>query len=994
MLNKIRLYFIASMVLSAAASYSFGQGRFGNEFSKALALYENNMFSEAGALFEGIARLTGDPQAEGYALLCAESLNKIDYVERMEAYISEHPYSGLVPMIYYRHALNLFDRQDYSSAADAFVSAGENNMGKKDLPEFLYKLSYSRFQMQDNDGARYGFKKVDAMRLNNYSGPSRFALGFMDYNEEKFEKALIWFGSSVKDNRFKDISNYYIMECRFMLRDYDYVARHGEDIYKAVPDDRKPHLARIISESYLVQGRVEDAKRYYDMAVSGKTIKRDDYFYAGSLLYAMKDYAGAIEKFSAMENRTDSLGQIANYQMAFCYIQTKNKVAALDAFRDACYFSFNEEIREDAFFNYAKLAFDLNNDPSVFDSYISEYSDIKRGNKIYAYQALAALNSKDYAGAVEAYDKIDELDEDMRSNYMKANYLRAEQLIRGGSFRSSVPYLRAASYYSADRSPFNLLSKYWLAEAYYKDEHYERSAALFKELYNISALEGKPEGSLIPFNIAYCYFKRNDFATADSWFDKYIAQGASAVNRNDALLRKADASFMRGDYKAAILSYNSVIEAYNEDIELYPVYQAGIAYGLSGDTDKKTEVLSKVFKVSPLASLYSDVLYELGRTYLENGSDNEAINCFEKLVSESKDSSFIARSLLGLGLANRNKRNYEKALEYYKKVVAQNNLVEYSSDAMNAIEAVYQEKQEPELYLAYVESIGKIPTGDKENIEEVLFNGAEKIFLAGNYSKAIVSLKSYEERYPEGKHIENAAFYLAESYKNTDNKDKACDYYSKVMHSSSSSFAEVSALNYSRLCFGLERYKEAYEGYAHLKKIARIESNKNVASVGLMRSAFKLKDYKNSIEAASKVLSSKTLSADEKREANYVAAKSYLASSEREKAFSILKELSKMIKTAEGAEAAYLLVQDSYDRGDFSDVEKKVFAFSDSGSPQTYWLAKSFILLGDSYVERDEFKQARATFESIRDGYSSAGGQDDVLENVNMRIGKLAEMGK
>ncbi len=54
--------------------------------------------------------------------------------------------------------------------------------------------------------------------------------------------------------------------------------------------------------------------------------------------------------------------------------------------------------------------------------------------------------------------------------------------------------------------------------------------------------------------------------------------------------------------------------------------------------------------------------------------------------------------------------------------------------------------------------------------------------------------------------------------------------------------------------------------------------------------------------------------------------------------------------------------------------------------------SKSFILLGDSYVEQDEIKQARATFESIRDGYKPSEDSDDVLEEVDLRLAKLNEM--
>ena len=80
----------------------------------------------------------------------------------------------------------------------------------------------------------------------------------------------------------------------------------------------------------------------------------------------------------------------------------------------------------------------------------------------------------------------------------------------------------------------------------------------------------------------------------------------------------------------------------------------------------------------------------------------------------------------------------------------------------------------------------------------------------------------------------------------------------------------------------------------------------------------------------------------------------------------------------------------SYDSGDFKEVENKVYAFSDSASGQTYWLAKSFIILGDSFVDRGELAQAKATFESVRDGYTVT--TDDVLSEVNMRLEKLEKL--
>ena len=206
-------------------------------------------------------------------------------------------------------------------------------------------------------------------------------------------------------------------------------------------------------------------------------------------------------------------------------------------------------------------------------------------------------------------------------------------------------------------------------------------------------------------------------------------------------------------------------------------------------------------------------------------------------------------------------------------------------------------------------------------------------------------------------------------------------------------YIESASLSYAKLSYELEKYNDAYSGYKSLLANARIESNKHTALVGMMNSAYYGKDYEDAIDGADKVLEDKASSRVDLRHAKYVLAKSYLSTSQRSEAMELLKELSASPSSSEGAEAAYLVIQDAYDNALFNDVETLVYKFSDSATDQTYWLAKAFIILGDSFAERGEMKQAKATFESIRDGYSSD-ANDDVLDNVEMRLKKIAERGE
>ena len=957
-------------------------------YRQARNYYEKGMYARARTLFSEIA--DEDPVSGGFAVLCAERMRVPGYENEMEKYLSAYPYSGLATEIRYRHALNLFDDGKFNDAALAFSGIRVRDINRSDLAEYTFKNAYSRFKTGDYDEALKGFMKVTRMNANDYKAPASYSAGYILYGREDFNGAIGMFTESAKDPRFANESAFYILECRFMNKDYKYVLENGEALYARIPEERRPHLARIISETYLVSGNTAKAKEYYDRTNISSGNDRKDYFYAGSLLYAVQDYKGAVENYSKMTARTDSIGQIANYQMAYSYIQIKNKVAAMQAFKDAASLENNPDIAEDAYFNYAKLAFDLNNDPSGFKSYIEKYSDRKRGDKIYSYMALAALLNKDYAAAVEAYDKIDELDEDMKRNYMKANYLRAEQLISSGSYRNAVPCLKTAAYYADRKSSLNQLSRYWLAESYYRSDSFAEASDIYRSLYNVSALDGRKEGGLLPYDVAYCYFKTEDYASASRWFDIYLQSG-DRTERRDALIRKGDCAFITKAYKDAIPSYESAIRERGVANDLYPYYQAGLAYALTDNVNGEIKLLSEVMKASPSADFWCESVYELGRAYMSSNRNDDASACFSRLVQSGRDTTFQAKALIGLGMISANESQYDEALGYYKQVVARMPSSEYSKDALRAIESIYQTKRSPEEYYAYLKTVadGAVVEGDKESM---FFNVAEQIFLAENYQKALVSLQSYMEEYPEGSNVSLAQFYMAECYKNLGKKEQACDWYKKVIDRGEGSFVELSALNFANLSFGMERYEDAYSGYKALRDNARIENNKHTAILGMMNSAYAAKNYQTAVKDAAAVEADLASDKDDKRRAEYVEAKSRLAMSDRSGAFGIFSKLAAETSTPEGAEAAYLVIQDYFDKGDFTSVENKVYAFSDSGTGQTYWLAKAFILLGDSFAERGELKQAKATFESIRDGYTPSGKDDDVLDNVEMRLGKLDTM--
>lgn len=960
------------------------------ELREAVRLYDIGMLGRSKAMLETVSKKTASADSRGYALLCDVVTSAPGYEVRMAVFFQECPYSIWIPEVKFRHALNLFHSGDYKAASAEFENLDVKQISKTDRTEFLFKRAYCDMENRDYKRATARFKEVVQFPMSDYTVPSYYALGFMSYQQRDFNEALNWFEKTARDNRFASVSNWYMMECRFMLKDYLYITNNAPGVYENIPDERKPFLSRIISESYLILGDAENAKKWLEKNVGGEVKKnRSDWFHSGSVQYAIADYSSAIESFNMMQDRTDSLGQIANYHLGYSYIKTRNKVAAMAAFKDASLVDFDKKISEDAYFNYAKLAFDLNDDSSVFEAYMQKYPALKKDDKINSYIAVSALHKKDYAAAIEAYDRIDELNQNMQDNFMKANYLRAVQLMENGAYRSAIPCLETAAYYAGKGTRFNHLARYWIAESYYRDGQYDKARAIYVDLYNRSAMFNTPEGRLITYNLAYCFYMDKDYNNAIKWYDRYLEESV-AEYRKDALERKGDCYFITKKYVNAASTYDLVLKDYFSADDIYPYYQAALSHGLANNRNKKAKLLENVLKASEDAPFYSEALYELGRSYVAAGQNDKAFNCFEKLSKSKKDGNYIAKAYLELGSISRNRSQYDVALDYYKVVVEQLPMSGYEEDALLAIENLYRLKNQSEEYVTYIEKIGKGSTKTEEEKEELVFASAEQVYLSDNYQKALTALKSYLEKYPSGKNLAKANFYLAESYRALDMNELACDCYKVAISEGNGAFVEIAMLNYAALSYRLEKWSEALAGYEALFTSAKMEENRFLAKVGIMRSAFKARDLEKAIQYSSNVDGDHRASEALKQEASYVLARSYMSQSRREEAIAVLKKLAEDPSTSYGAEATYMLITDSYDSGDFKEVENKVFAFSDSASGQTYWLAKSFIILGDSFVDRGELTQAKATFESVRNGYTST--SDDVLSEVNMRLEKLQKL--
>ncbi|MDO5321589.1 MAG: tetratricopeptide repeat protein [Bacteroidia bacterium] len=520
----MRVKYILAAVVSLVLAFGADAAQPGRDkvFRQALNLYQNQLYEGAKNLLETVEP---DAVSDGYIVLCALKMRSDNYPELVSAYRKAHPSSGLTNDILFENARLLFDGEKYLEAAAEFEQVNPYDLLDENQSEYWFKRGFSEYSCKRFDEAVSAFERLENRPVCDYTACAYYLHGTILYNRKDFAEAVKRFEVSVNDSRFRDLSRFYLVDCQFNLKNYDYAITEGEALYENAPKERRERLARIISGSYLVQGDSGKAREYYEGS-SHTDLNRSDIFYSASVLYAVEDYEGAIGLFNQMPDRTDSLGQIANYQLANSYLRTDSMKSAMKAFKDASEADFDAKITEDALFNYAKLSYDLNKDTAGFSEYIRKYPNNK-GEMIYSYMALAKLVDRDYAGAVDAYDNIDELGQDMKSNYTKANFLRADQLMKAGKYAEALPYLRTCSFYLGRNDRFGQLSRYCMADSYYRTENYKEAARTYLELYNADAFYDRPEGRMLPYNIGYSYLKQENYDSAAKWFQTYIDSGDS-----------------------------------------------------------------------------------------------------------------------------------------------------------------------------------------------------------------------------------------------------------------------------------------------------------------------------------------------------------------------------------------------------------------------------------------------------------------------------------
>ena len=487
------------------------------------------------------------------------------------------------------------------------------------------------------------------------------------------------------------------------------------------------------------------------------------------------------------------------------------------------------------------------------------------------------------------------------------------------------------------------------------------------------------------YNLGYCDFSRKDMAGARSSFEKFLeAYPARDRYRADAYNRLGDIRYSDREFEAAVGDYDRAV-ALNTPERYYAQYKRAVTLGILGRTEPKLQALRQI--VTAGQGDYVDAAsYELGRSYIAQERYAEGAGQLERFIADYPSSPRRAQALADLGLAYLNLGDKEKSLKYYDMGVETAPQSSEAKGAMQGIREIYVSDGKVDDYFDYAARVGMESDLTAVSRDSLSFAAAQKLYLAGQTDAAAKSLRSYVRSYPKGYYLNDALYFLSDCYLRTGERGDAIETLTELAGQGTNQYSVTVLEKLSELTYEDKRYDEAAAAFRKLYDVTTTVAGREDAMTGYVRATLAGGDASKIEAMAADVAAHPDAGAVALRESKFAWAELLRQQDRRADAVKLYRELAADVRSKEGSAAAYYVLEDTFEKGDMDKTEKAIFAYSER-EPQAYWLAKAFILLGDVYVRKGDNFQARATYQSVADGYSPA--DDGIVDEAKERIAKL-----
>ena len=966
-----------------------------NSIERAVSLYNLSHWIEARTEFQTVREgLSAShdrfhiEKIDYYLALCDSQLKMRDAEGRMKRYLAEYGGSARGNDVQFALAAHYCMMGDDMMAEAELSKVDYRTLSPSQKDQYDLRMGYMAFMKDDYTDAERYFSRI--VPTSEYADHATYYKSYMAYARGDYEVARGGFSSLTKSPLYRDLMPYYLMQIDFKSGNYRAVVEGGDALIQNTTEEHAVQIRRMMAESWFQLDDYAGAVKYMNAyKASGGEMGRLENYIMGYSLHRQTLYADALPYLRETCGADDMLTQNASYHLADCYLRSGDKSNAMRSFAMASSAGFDKDIAEDALFNYGKLQYELgggvfNEAINVLSRYIQLYPRSTRTEEARKLLIAAYYNSHNYAEAYDAIKSMPNPDGDALLALQKIAYFNGLESYMAGDLDAAESSLKESMSVGSN-AKYNALASFWMGEIAYSKGDTGVALQRYRNFIARAPKTGE-EYAMAQYNMGYCYFNNQNMDAASEAFEQFLAARSKRDSyRADAYNRRGDVHYAQREFDKAIECYDNAI-AVNTSEKYYAQYQRAITLGVQNKRQEKIQNLQRIVQTNR-GDYVDAATYELGKTYISEEQYRDATRILERFVGQFPNSPYRSQALSDLGLSYMNLGQREKALHYYDQVVQSAPQSAQSKSALQGIREIYMEQGNADAYFDYAQRMGMEGNVSQMTRDSLSYAAAQKLYLANKTQEATVSFQNYLSNYPKGYYRNDALFFLSDCHIRDGRDAEAIETLTELSQQGHTQYSERVLDKLSSMCYKSERWAQAAMAYRSLYDEASTASVKTTAASGYVASTLKYADDAGIVAMADDVEKMTDVNDVARRKARYAKASILMREGRETEAMDIFKVLSTEVKSAEGAEARYRMIEAEYKAKHYDKAENMVYAFSDSKTPQNYWLAKAFILLGDIYMSRGDSFQARATYQSVVDGYSPA--DDGIIEEAKSKIAKM-----
>ncbi len=435
----------------------------------------------------------------------------------------------------------------------------------------------------------------------------------------------------------------------------------------------------------------------------------------------------------------------------------------------------------------------------LIDQYISNNPSTPKAATAYYDLALFFYSDNKFSKALQYFRKVDfpaltqgqQSEGHFKWGYSHFNQKQLDDALTQFNFvkNQSNPWSPAANYYAG---------------------FIEYSKGLYDEaLTDLRRAEVQASyAPIVPYLIANVYYKQKRYDELLAYAGS-IAKRSGVQNMKEISMLAAEAHYYKGDYAKAAEAYEGFLKDSPGSAEGGLLFRAGFSNYALDRSEKAMSYLSRSAATRDSVSYYAS--YYLGIVYLRNGEKPLALNAFDYARRVPSDPKLGEEASFHFAKVSYDAGRTDQAIQEFEKFLSEYPGSPHSDEVKEWLAQAYVHGNNFSKAIEYIESLPSKNQQIQQAYQKATYLMGSELFNMNSYEEAIRAFGKSLAFPRESTYVALASFWAGEAYSMIGKPEDAIPHYQKVITTNPADPALIGKARYGMgyAYFNIKNYERA-----------------------------------------------------------------------------------------------------------------------------------------------------------------------------------------